>query len=100
MLDVQKYLRQKSLSDLKQDLGIEHSIFSNLVVLNYSQIDSPKNHPIVMECRGLILEQDTWNVVCYPFRRFFNAGEIENDSFDYRNAFALEKVDGTLISLL
>jgi T4 RnlA family RNA ligase len=101
MLKVQQYLQFKSLADLKEELGIEYSVYEDLVILNYSQIDSPKSHPIVMECRGLILQQDTWEVVCFPFKRFFNCDEVQeiNEDFNFSNAIGLEKIDGTLISL-
>ena len=96
-LEVQKYLRSKSLDDLKAELGIEFSEYQSLVVLNYSQIDSPKIHPIVSECRGLILEKDTWNIISYPFKRFFNYEEVQ-EQFDFEKSVAIQKLDGSLIS--
>jgi T4 RnlA family RNA ligase len=102
ILKVQEYLRSgKTLAILKEELGIRHNVYGSLVVLDYSQIDSPKAHPIVMECRGLILEKDSWDVVSMPLARFFNAGEVEeiNASFDFFKAVGLEKLDGSLISL-
>jgi T4 RnlA family RNA ligase len=102
-LQLQKYLRTpgKSLETLKAELGIEYSLYDYLVVLNYSQIDSPKSHPIVMECRGIILERNSWNIVSYPFRRFFNDSEVQEitETFDFSKATALEKLDGSLISV-
>ena len=100
MLFVQEYLKDHSLVDLKVDFGINSDVYEPLVVLNYSQIESPKSHPIVMECRGLILELNTWDVVCYPFRRFFNYGEVEEITmtFDFKSATGVEKIDGSLIS--
>jgi hypothetical protein len=30
----------------------------------------------VHECRGIILDaNDNWNIVCYPYKKFFNYGE-------------------------
>jgi len=101
-LEIQKYLRSgKTLANLKEEFGMEIGGRDNLVILNYSQIDSPKNHPIIRECRGLILEKDTWNIVSFPFKRFFNYGEVAEitESFDFTKAVGLEKVDGTLISV-
>jgi len=101
MLFVQQYLKSHSLADLKADYGINSNVYEPLVVLDYSQIDSPKMHPIVMECRGLILELNTWQVICYPFRRFFNYGEAQEitGTFDFKSATGIEKIDGSLISL-
>jgi T4 RnlA family RNA ligase len=98
MLNVQIYLKENSLTKLKEQLGIEINEYDNLVILNYSQIDSPKLHPVVMECRGLVLEKDSWDAVCYPLKRFFNYEEI-SDSFDFSKAIGLQKLDGSLISV-
>jgi T4 RnlA family RNA ligase len=100
-LQVQKYLRSnKTLANLKEELGIEYNVKDTLAILNYSQIDSPKNHPITTECRGLILELDSWDIVCLPFFRFYNYGEVAEvtDSFDFSKSVGLEKIDGTMIS--
>jgi hypothetical protein len=52
----------------------------------------------VREARGLILDQSNdWNVVAYPFKRFFNDGEGPADPIDWSTARVQEKVDGTLI---
>ena len=42
---------------LESEFGIQVKEYpeEGLYVFNYSQIESPKMHPIVMECRGLIL---------------------------------------------
>ena len=71
----------------------------NLVCFKYSQIDSDFNEPLVRECRGVILEKNTWNVVCYPFKKFFNFGESYADEIDWASARVLEKVDGSLVKV-
>lgn len=68
-----------------------------LIVLNYSQIDSPKTHPFVVECRGLIIDEE-FNVVSRSFDRFFNYGENES-TFNPATAVLHEKVDGSLIKI-
>jgi hypothetical protein len=100
MLQVQEYLRNgKTLEDLKTEFGIKHNAKDGLVVLNYDQIDSPKTHPIVMECRSLILEEGTWEVASWAFRRFFNHGEALDvvPEYNLKDFHVLEKVDGSLI---
>lgn len=102
MLNVQEYLRSnRDLSNLCDEFGIkarEHEEFP-LVILNYNQIESPKTHPIVRECRGLVLEKGTWNIVAKSFDRFFNLGEdLENSKkFDWGCFDVTEKMDGSLI---
>jgi len=96
-LQVQTYLRSgKTLVDLKTELGIESREWEDLVILNYNQIESPKTHPIVQECRQLILRKNTWDIVFMSFQRFFNYGENleETKDFDFANAVALSKIDG------
>ena len=67
------------LAQLKAVCGInykQHPKYPELYHLSYDQLESPKGHPIVRECRGLILSaSDNWNVVAYPFNRFANQGE-------------------------
>jgi len=102
MLEVQKYLMSgKTLSDLTNEFGIHTNQYKTLVALNYDMIDSPKSHPIVLDCRGLILEIGSWKVISYPFRRFFNINEVPEltGDFDYSTAVGLQKLDGTLIEL-
>lgn len=101
MLNIQQYLQNKSLAQLEEELGIKHNRHGkhpNLVLLKYDQIKSPTYHPIVKECRGIILdESDNWKVISYPFNRFYNYGQTE-DAIDWSSAVVQEKLDGTLIS--
>ncbi|KAG2373474.1 hypothetical protein C9374_012081 [Naegleria lovaniensis] len=50
-----------------------------LIVLNYDNVQSPKEEPIVSECRGLVLELDTWKVVARGMTRFFNQHQQLNN---------------------
>lgn len=69
------------------------------ILFKYSQIDSDFSLEIVREARGLILEDKTWNIVCYPFKKFFNYGEAYADEIDWESARIFEKVDGSLIKV-
>jgi len=69
-----------------------------LSILNYDQINSPKFHPVVMECRSLIISDD-FKIVSRAFDRFFNLGENKEDSLDWNKAVVLEKLDGSLSKL-
>ena len=113
-LQIQKFLREyesaspfaaerilASLLELQIKFGIytnHHPQYLNLIQFSYDQIESPKDHPIVRECRGIILDScNNWNVVAYPFNRFFNYGEGYADEIDWTTARVQEKVDGSLI---
>ena len=99
-MQVQTYLKTYGLLKLQEELGIKVKLYDNegLIVLNYSQVDSPKSHPVVMECRGLILDMD-FNVVSRSMDRFFNLGEVPESQahIDMDKAIFYQKVDGSLI---
>jgi hypothetical protein len=51
------FLRAHGLAELEHRFavrGVRHRAYPNLVLLKYSQIDSPMAEPVVQECRGLI----------------------------------------------
>ncbi len=103
---VQDFLREheglSGLAALKEKFGISYSEkYDDIVVLNYSQIDSQahKHNPLVKECRGLILEKRSWDVVARSFDRFFNYGECPDaDKYDITKAKVQEKLDGSLVT--
>lgn len=101
-MQVQEFLRDNSLETLKDEFGILSNIHPSLplVILNYHQIDSFKfrRHPIVCECRGLILEKNSWDLVARAFPRFFNWAEFQDEPrvFDWNNCHAQSKEDGSL----
>lgn len=86
---------------LKEELGIDFMFDMDLalVSLTYNQIDSPKTHPIVQECRGLILDIHNLDVVCRPFDRFFNYGEAGTQVYKDQHFDYFPKVDGSLIKV-
>lgn len=101
-LHIQDFLRANGSAPLAlppYSLNIkQHPEFPNLYQFTYDQIESKRDDPLVREARGLILDADDgWNVVAYPFRRFFNEGEGPADHIDWSTARVQEKVDGTLI---
>jgi hypothetical protein len=94
------YLKSKTYDDLTEELGIKVNEYDDRVVLNYDQINSPKHHPIVKECRGLILSKPDHKVLCRSFDRFYNYGEDpETARFDISKAVIDEKIDGSLASV-
>lgn len=103
-LQVQNLLRNHADAfDQLRSLGIKtraHGAYPNLIQFTYNQIASAavKDHAIVMECRGLILDRDaSWDVVAFPFTRFFNWGEPGAADIDWSSARIQEKLDGSLI---
>jgi hypothetical protein len=109
MLEIQKFLRAAvappycGLYDLEKKYQIKskrHPVYPNLVLLKYSQTESPMHERIVQECRGIILdEQDDWRIVSRAFDKFFNHGEGHAAPIDWASARVQEKVDGSLCVL-
>ena len=99
MLEIQKYLMTYSLEELKETYGVEVKEYDDCVLLNYSQIDSPKEEMLVRECRGLILSKDYKTILCKSFTRFFNYGECQKsqEGFSFKDSIVYEKVDGSII---
>ena len=58
------------------------------------QTASNMGQKVVRECRGMILEKGTWDVVALPFLKFFNAGEKHAAVIDWTSARVYEKLDG------
>ena len=109
LLDVQKFIKSHPndwevlLSNKPFCLNITRQVWNNLnfVMFKYNQIESDFNESIVRECRGLILNEDTYDVVSYPFNKFGNVGEgVWVDNIDWNSAHVLEKCDGSIIKIV
>lgn len=90
------------LNYLKDELGIIVKEDGDYIVLNYTMHLSPKTNPFVSQCRGIILNKHTYDVVCLPFDRFFNYGENNagvNLDWNSNDIKVMEKVDGSLIKI-
>lgn len=101
-----EYLNQNGMDHLITEFSLSANKWIDkdgqiLYVLNYDQIESPKNHPITNECRSLVVtcdESGKWGVVSRSFDRFFNYGETQERQ-DITKMTAYEKVDGSIVSL-
>lgn len=93
---------EKLLSEKPYSLIITHDRIydKNLVMFKYSQVDSDMSIKLVQECRGLILDEDTKEIVSYPFNKFFNFGESNAAKIDWTSAHIGQKIDGSLIKIV
>lgn len=75
-------------------------MFPYLVNLCYKMTDCAKTNPVVMECRGLVVDKGNLKVASRPFDRFFNYGESPEitKKVNYGNCKIQEKLDGSLIN--
>ena len=102
-LAIQKYLRSgKTPEDLTSEYNIKctrHGKYPNLILFKY-WIDTPMNERISQECRGLILDESkNWNIVSFPYLKFWNAHEGLAAEIDWSTAKVMEKLDGSLMTL-
>ena len=73
----------------------------NLVMLKYNMLEDPDfNNPMVRECRGLVLDADTFETVEVPFYKFGNHGESYCPEIDWKFSMTTQKVDGSLIKVV
>jgi tRNA splicing ligase len=101
-LKVQEYIKNNGVDALSLNFGIKVKQYDEgLIVLNYDQINSPKSDPVVIECRGLILYSDNFEVAARAFDRFFNYGEVPEltKSISFSDCHVYEKADGSLIKI-
>lgn len=98
-LAIVKYIKEYGFEEALDKFKLKTSYGDKKVLLKYDQIESPKNTQEVKECRGLILELDTFKVMAMPFTRFFNYGESCADNIDWESADILFKLDGSLMIL-
>ena len=83
---------------LKRDYDLRIKRDGEYAVFNY-EINADFYDPIVQEARGIILDTERYEVVCWPFRKFGNYSEGYADRIDWSSARVLEKIDGSIIKL-
>jgi hypothetical protein len=107
MAILQKYLRdnleKESLSQICKKFYIKckkHATYPNLLLFKYANITVSFTSPCTREARGLILDStNDWNIVSYPYDKFFNFGESNAATVDWNTAKIYEKLDGCLMTL-
>ena len=98
------YIEGKSFDQIKSELeaeplNIKVNEKGNLYICKYSQIDSDFHYKVVRQCRGIILEKGTNDIIAYPFDKFFNLAETHADKVDFGKSSIQEKVDGSIIKI-
>jgi hypothetical protein len=99
-LEVQKLLREHGLNYVKDLLKLEVKERGDLVLLKYNMLAADWSKTALYDCRGIILDRaDDWNVVAYPYVKFFNLSEGYCAKIDWESARIVEKKDGSLTNL-
>lgn len=70
-----------------------------LCLFKYNHYASDFAIPEVQEARGIIINTENLEVVCWPFRKFGNYGESYADKIDWDTARVTEKIDGSIIKV-
>ena len=98
VLAIVQYLKKYGVDHAIDNLHLKVREYPHCIHLKYNQIESDMSLPEVQECRGLVLAKTSeFQVLSYPFRKFFNYGEGLADKIDWTRAKILEKRDGTMI---
>lgn len=92
---MKEHMNWRELLDSK---SISSKESGSLVILNYG-IECDFTDPVVQEARGIIIDTDTLEVACWPFRKFGNYGESYADAIDWNTARVQEKIDGSIVKL-
>lgn len=99
MLNIQKLIQEKGIDEATSELGVEYRDYGHKIILAYNQLESDFDNPATHECRGLVLEKETLNVMSFPLYKFFNAGEKHAATLDWSSVSVLKKYDGTMIHI-
>ena len=94
-----KYIKEYGLGKTLEDFNLKSKDYGHKIIIKYSQITSNFTHEEVREARGLILEKDTWKIMSFAFKKFFNSEESHAANIDFNNALILEKCDGSMLQL-
>ena len=84
--------------ELLAEKNIKISDESPYSIFNYN-IGADFFDPIVQEARGIIINTETIEVACWPFRKFGNWDEPYADEIDWSTARVEEKIDGSIVKL-
>lgn len=99
MLAIIRFIEANGLAKAIEKFKLKTKVYNHKILLKYNQLESDMSCPEVQECRGLILERDTWKILSYPLHKFFNYGETHAANIDLTTARCLIKEDGTFIHI-
>ncbi len=87
------------LAQLVDTYKIIANVDGDLVSLKYNQIESPMDHPVVAQCRGMVVHIPSREIVAHPYDKFWNHGDLLAPEIDWSTARVQEKLDGSLMIL-
>lgn len=93
---INKYTNWRDILTQKNIAFKEDS--NGLCIFKY-RLNAPFSEMLVREARGIIIDLNTLEVVCWPFTKFFNQHEMYADEIDWENCRVQEKLDGSICKL-
>ena len=100
MLAIVEYIKKYGLDALSTNLKLKVKTYENKLHLKYNQLESDMSLKEVQECRGLILDRHTLDVISMSFFKFFNEGETNAVKIDWNTASAVSYTHLTLPTIL
>jgi hypothetical protein len=98
-LAIVTYIKKFGLAKAIKEFKLKCKVHEFKILLKYDQIESNMGFQEVQDCRGLILEKDTWRVMSLAFQKFFNAAEGHASKIDWKTANVFDKCDGSMIQV-
>ena len=83
------------------NISRENIFGKNLILFKYDAIETEwdKCGRVAWEARGIVLDEDTLEVVNYGFDKFFNSHEPYADEIDSNSMISSTKIDGSIIKI-
>lgn len=96
--NILEMIKNKGIETTVAELELQVAKDDKYINLNYHQFLTPRDSQAACECRGLLLDKTTMEVVAYPFYRFFNKDEGFAAKVEFTSQTVIwEKVDGSLV---
>lgn len=99
MLAVVRHIKKFGLTETVEKFKLKLHVYENKIHLKYDQINSSYAFEEVCDCRGLILDKNTYEVMSMSFRKFFNIQEGYAHQIDWETAMIFEKLDGSMMQV-
>jgi hypothetical protein len=107
-MEISRFIRENQITDYNILKSILESTPYNLKIkddneipnlfLIHSQDNSDFNLKIVNECNGIILDKNTFKIICYTFNKCIDSNAIDAN-LNYDNLYYETALEGTLIRL-
>lgn len=100
-LAIVKYIKKYGLEKAIEDFALKFKDYPSKILIKYDQLCGPTMmaNQEVQDCRGVVLEKGTWEVMSLAFQKFFNSDESNAHKVDWETARVLEKLDGSLVQV-